>query len=268
MPALPNINYCEHHRFLSLRNSAAEPRQTVPVSELPQPNRVLAGDPIMDSDLQKFNRTFDPLPRKRKKRRRRENGTGLELRAVDQGSDRLALVAVPAETDSDLEKPIGALDSLAKKKKNRRRREKDASGLVIGEKGADSGLMSEDLIRMAVKRQMKRREEKRRSEERAEVVEVRRELPNGVMAISSPPPPVVKNSSNVEQIIDKKIGLGFPDGPPQMRRRFRSKNVEPEPVGSVKVCLIFYYLLEFLSFLHNSADFQVNIGFFFCPEVS
>ncbi|XP_020258330.1 lysine-specific demethylase JMJ25-like [Asparagus officinalis] len=111
------------------------------------------------------------------------------------------------------------------------------------ERETDADPITEDLLRMAVKRQMERREEreeKKRREEREvqkrseEKIEVRRHLRNGVMAISSP----VNNSSNVVQIIDRKIGLekiglGFNEGS-SFKRRFRSKNAEPEPIGVVK----------------------------------
>ena len=239
MPSLPNISYCEHHRFLALR-AVADSQKTTSDSELPKPNRILDLNLTADLDHERLNRTFDPLPRKRKKRRRRENGVDSELRTVDQGSDRSVMIAVRAETDLDLEKLSRTLDSLATNKK-RRKRKKGASGTkrgkdteMKGEKGTDSDPISKDLIRMAVKRQMERREEKEEKKRSEKQIEVRRNLPNGVMAISSSP---VKNSSNVDQIIDKKIGLGLgSDESCSLRRRFRSKNLEPEPVGLIKVC--------------------------------
>lgn len=86
---------------------------------------------------------------------------------------------------------------------------------------------AEELIRMAIKRRMERRDKRMEKERRTEV---RMDLPNGVMAISSGP---VRVSSKAGEILDRKIGLGFDDDC-LLRRCFRSKNAEPMPIGPVK----------------------------------
>lgn len=216
MQALPNASYCEYHRFFSTPK-AADSQKAVTDSGLLKPH------PYSDSDTEKLNRTFDPLPRRRKrrkKRRRTDHGVNSELQVVNQSSDRSVVIALQPKLDSDPEKPNRTFDPLVEKENK-----------MNGEKQAESDPVSEDLIRMAVKRQLKRREEREEKKRSEKQTEVRRELPNGVMAISPSP---VKNSGNVDQIVDKKIGLGFEEGF-SLRRQFRSKNVEPQPVGLVKV---------------------------------
>lgn len=87
-----------------------------------------------------------------------------------------------------------------------------------------------ELMEMAIKRQMERRG-KRMGKERE--TEVRVELPNGVMAISSTPAGPTRVPDNAGGIVDRKFGLGFGDGC-LSKRRFRSKNAEPMPVVPVK----------------------------------
>lgn len=88
-----------------------------------------------------------------------------------------------------------------------------------------------DLIRTFLQRQMERRRSRELEEEgRDGDRELTRDLPNGTMAISS--------SSSSRQIGNAgscEVKLGVVSPSPVTRRCFRSKNIEPLPVGSMQV---------------------------------
>lgn len=89
---------------------------------------------------------------------------------------------------------------------------------------------------------MERREKKKGEAEGQ--TEVTRDLPNGVMTISLTP---ARDSGNAGPPLDRKLGF---DRDPFLRRYIRSKNVEPLPVGPLKVDFVvyafFYGLLNLL----------------------
>lgn len=90
---------------------------------------------------------------------------------------------------------------------------------------------TEELISVALRRQMERREEREETEGRTEVT---RDLPNGVMTISLTSARV---SGNAGPPFVRKLGY---DQGPFLRRCIRSKNVEPLPVGPLKVDFLLY----------------------------
>lgn len=73
------------------------------------------------------------------------------------------------------------------------------------------------------------------SEEDEEEEELTRELPNGVMAISPVPSPSPRNYNNVGGNCDVKVGV---DTGVIRRRCFRSKNIEPVPIGTMQVLIV------------------------------
>lgn len=245
MPAHRTTGLCKLHLSAS-RREMANSQDKVMDSELQNPNRVVdsATDPYPD-----------PLPKRRRRRRRRENGEESELREADHSSDQpVEMPMQQAEAVSDSEKLDQPLNLLVRKK--RRRRKKDIETMGGKETGPDP--ISEDLIRMAVKRQMERREKREEKRKREKRVEVRRELPNGVMEISSDPARV---PCNVNGIVDRKLGLGFSEGN-ALRRRFRSKNVEPESVGVIKVWWNFsWFLVNFIVLIVKFVYFCVYRSF-------
>lgn len=117
--------------------------------------------------------------------------------------------------------------TLSSFKTNKKRNKKEGKAEISEESEAEFDPIAHDLMRIAVKRQMEKIEKKLRQEKESEV---RKELPNGVMAISPSP---ITFSSNTVHALDNKIGLVVGDNF-LMQRRFRSKNVEPEPIAVVK----------------------------------
>ncbi|KAK9267837.1 hypothetical protein L1049_010273 [Liquidambar formosana] len=85
-----------------------------------------------------------------------------------------------------------------------------------------------ELIRMFLRRQVERR--KKRELEAEDEGELMRDLPNGLMAIS--PPPARQQFGNAGPFCEVKIGI---DSGSFTRRCFRSKNIEPLPIGSLQV---------------------------------
>lgn len=90
--------------------------------------------------------------------------------------------------------------------------------------------LARELVRMVVKREVEKRKE---AEEETEGDMMRR-LPNGIMVISQSPARPHRDVSNAAPLYDVKVGVDSGYAP---RRRFRSKNIEPSPFGSVKVNL-------------------------------
>ena len=68
--------------------------------------------------------------------------------------------------------------------------------------------------------------------------ELVRELPNGLMAISQAP--LQHHIDNAGSQIKLGVDLGSDSGP---QRCFRSKNIEPLPIGSLQVFFIFQFQL-------------------------
>lgn len=121
------------------------------------------------------------------------------------------------------------------------------------------GNLQSELIRMVLKRDLekkKKEEEKKKSnsvsavrkkrtkkdeidmEEDSDGEELTRELPNGVMAISPAPSLSPRNFSNGGANYNLKVGV---DTGVVRQRSFRSKNIEPLPIGTMQV-LIFSQL--------------------------
>lgn len=96
--------------------------------------------------------------------------------------------------------------------------------------------LARELVRMVVKREVEKRKEAE------EVVEgdMMRRLPNGVMVISQSPARTRRDFGNAAPLYDVKVGVDPGYAP---RRRFRSKNIEPSPIGSVQVNLSFVFCL-------------------------
>lgn len=98
-----------------------------------------------------------------------------------------------------------------------------------------------ELIRMVLKREVEKSTEKRRKDKEEVIVEdeseeeLTRDLPNGLMAISSSPSPSPRRGSgNVgsDSPCRVKTGADFQAVP---QRRFRSKNSETIPIGKLQV---------------------------------
>ncbi|XP_039131289.1 uncharacterized protein LOC120267681 [Dioscorea cayenensis subsp. rotundata] len=101
------------------------------------------------------------------------------------------------------------------------------------EKRRKRGGAMDELVRVAVRRQVKRSEERRKrgkTSKEAKGKEVVINLPNGVMAISPTP---LKGLGNADPPLDQKLGLGFNGADFSSQRRFRSKNLEPVPIQSI-----------------------------------
>ena len=93
-----------------------------------------------------------------------------------------------------------------------------------------------ELIRVFLQRQVERRKMRRLIQNiEGELV---RELPNGLMAISQAP--LQHHIDNAGSQIKLGVDLGSDSGP---QRCFRSKNIEPLPIGSLQVFFIFQFQL-------------------------
>ncbi|PKI58528.1 hypothetical protein CRG98_021089 [Punica granatum] len=88
--------------------------------------------------------------------------------------------------------------------------------------------LARELVRMVVTREV----EKRKETEEGGDGDMMRRLPNGIMVISQSPARPSRNSCNAGTFLDVKVGANPGIAP---RRRFRSKNIEPVPIGSVQV---------------------------------
>ncbi|KAJ0966031.1 hypothetical protein J5N97_027169 [Dioscorea zingiberensis] len=112
--------------------------------------------------------------------------------------------------------------------KGKRRAAAQVAGDQPSEKKRKRGSAMEELVRMAVKRQLKKSEERKKKGRTSKEVVIN--LPNGVMAISPTPS---KGVGNADPPLDKKLGLGLDETDLPPRRRFRSKNLEPVPIQSI-----------------------------------
>lgn len=121
------------------------------------------------------------------------------------------------------------------------------------------GNLQLELIRMVLKRDLekKKKETKKKTSDSASAAkkkkkktkndemdmeeeensegELTRELPNGVMAISPAQSPSPRNFGNVGANCHVKVGV---DTGVVRRRRFRSKNIEPLPIGTMQVLTV------------------------------
>lgn len=141
-------------------------------------------------------------------------------------------------------------------KKRRKKKEKEKEERVIGESEAldeavkkmklKRGDLQLELIRMVLKREVEKRktchfEDDEDADDCSDTytdgddteTEFTRELPNGLMAVSS----VCSggNSDNAGTSSGVKVGA---EPPVVIKRRFRSKNIEPTPIGAVQVVIL------------------------------
>ncbi|XP_057961547.1 lysine-specific demethylase JMJ28 isoform X2 [Malania oleifera] len=148
----------------------------------------------------------DSLKLQRKRRRKVNRDAAFQNRAIRaNGVEKLA-------KRKKRKRPVGAseaLDGALKKMKLRK------------------GDLQLDLIRTCLQRQVERRRG-RELQENSEG-ELVRDLPNGLMAISSTPLPRHIGNASSSEI---KVGI---DSSPFTRRRFRSKNIAPMPIGSMQI---------------------------------
>jgi len=149
---------------------------------------------------------------------------------------------------------------LGKSKRKRVMGEAEAMDEAVKKMKLKRGDLQLDLIRMVLKREVEKRKRLPNSNNKkksnggfSEFVgeELTRVLPNGIMAISPPSP----TTSNVSSPCDVKVG----EEPISMiKRRFRSKNIEPLPIGKMQVteslnfdtlCLCIHFVSLFTLFI-------------------
>lgn len=129
---------------------------------------------------------------------------------------------------------------LGKSKGKRVMDESDAVDEAVKKMKLKRGDLQLDLINLALKREVeksKRLPKKKRKKKKdnshkgfGDFVgeELTKVLPNGIMAISPPSP----TTSDVSSPCDVKVGV---EPIPLTKRRFRSKNIEPMPIGKMQV---------------------------------
>ncbi|KAJ4976463.1 hypothetical protein NE237_001569 [Protea cynaroides] len=121
-------------------------------------------------------------------------------------------------------------ENLAKLLKRKRAvRVADALVKTLKKMKSKKGNLQLELIRVFLRRQMERKK-KRSSEGSNNGEELMRDLPNGLMAISPAP---VRDFGNAVSSFDGKLGLDSFGS--FTRRCFRSKNIEPLPVGPLQI---------------------------------
>ncbi|KNA17598.1 hypothetical protein SOVF_078740, partial [Spinacia oleracea] len=139
----------------------------------------------------------------------------------EQGRLRQMKITVPEE----LKLQRGDGGEKAEKKLKRKRE------LEILENNSDKGMkrMKAELIRVFLRREIL--ESTKKSEKRpGDSGEVTRDLPFGLMAI--PPAPATQFLDNADSL---GIKIGAHCSNSLVTRRFRSKNIEPPPIGTLKV---------------------------------
>ncbi|KAK6932468.1 WRC domain [Dillenia turbinata] len=125
------------------------------------------------------------------------------------------------------------LKSIMMKKKKKKKKKKRAMEVLEGLIRAlkEMKLRKDDLqlelIRIFLRRQVERC--KQRDLEKPNEGELIRDLPYGLMTISSPTSPFL---TGIDSFCNVKLGI---DSSCFTRRCFRSKNIEPLPIGSLKV---------------------------------
>ncbi|XP_043689947.1 lysine-specific demethylase JMJ25-like [Telopea speciosissima] len=142
-------------------------------------------------------------------------------------------LAVSVRKDFDFQNlgiPVKGQSNLAKVLKRKRAvRVADSLVKILKKMKSKKGDLQLELIRMFLRRQMERKK-KRSSEGSNNGEELMRDLPNGLMAISPTP---VRDFGNAVSSFDGKLGL---DSYASFTRRcFRSKNIEPLPVGPLQI---------------------------------
>lgn len=139
---------------------------------------------------------------------------------------------------------LGSLENARKMGKNKKRKRKRGEEEVIQANGESiKGLkkMKTELIRSFLKREIERSTKRGKKSSSATAVGsngsgeeknkgVTRDLPYGLMAI--PPPPSKIQSLDNAGSLTVKLGVSQPFS--LVNRRFRSKNVQPPPIGALK----------------------------------
>lgn len=170
-----------------------------------------------------------------------------------------AELGIRAQKVNKLSKPV--MKRKMKKKKSVRVSDSEALDETLRKMKLKKGNLQLELIRMVLKRDLEKKKKNSKksnsasvkkmrnqkknsktkqneihmeenSEEDEEEEELTRELPNGVMAISPVPSPSPRNYNNVGGNCDVKVGV---DTGVIRRRCFRSKNIEPVPIGTMQV---------------------------------
>lgn len=155
------------------------------------------------------------------KKRVMEGKTLCEIH-YEQGRLRQKRITVPEELKIQRGEGVEKVEKRMKKKRE----------LEILENNSDKGMkrMKAELIRVFLRREIM--ESTKKSEKRVnDSGEVTKDLPFGSMAIPPAPP---------AQFLDNAASLGIKIGAPHcsnplVTRRFRSKNIEPTPISSLKV---------------------------------
>ncbi|XP_042520675.1 lysine-specific demethylase JMJ25-like [Macadamia integrifolia] len=125
--------------------------------------------------------------------------------------------------------PKGKANLAKVLKRTRAVRVADSLIKILKKMKSKKGDLQLELIRVFLRRQMERKK-KRTSEGSNNGREFMRDLPNGLMAISPAP---VRDFGNAVLSFDGKLGL---DSYASFTRRcFRSKNIEPLPVGPLQI---------------------------------
>lgn len=173
-----------------------------------------------------------------------------------------AELGIRAQKVNKLSKPV--MKRKMKKKKSVRVSDSEALDETLRKMKLKKGNLQLELIRMVLKRDLEKKKKNSKksnsasvkkmrnqkknsktkqneihmeenSEEDEEEEELTRELPNGVMAISPVPSPSPRNYNNVGGNCDVKVGV---DTGVIRRRCFRSKNIEPVPIGTMQVLIV------------------------------
>nr|ADQ37351.1 unknown [Arabidopsis lyrata] len=186
--------------------------------------RALEGKKMCEAhhSQQSLKRSKKKVPESSKLVRSRRGGDEATSSAIEPNESRIRAIRLGKSKRKRVMGEAEAMDEAVKKMKLKR------------------GDLQLDLIRMVLKREVEKRtrlpdtKKKKKKENNnggfGEFVgeELTRVLPNGIMAISPPSP----TTSNVSSPCDVKVG----EEPISMtKRRFRSKNIEPLPVGKMQV---------------------------------
>lgn len=138
--------------------------------------------------------------------------------------------------DSESRSPAIRVKRVEKSAKTAKRRDSvrvsEALDKALKKMKLKKGDLQLELIRVFLQRQVERRKRRRSIQDiEGELV---RELPNGLMAISQAP--FQQHTDNAGSQTKLDVDLSSDSVP---RRCFRSKNIEPLPIGSLQVCFIF-----------------------------
>ncbi|KAK4252742.1 hypothetical protein QN277_014351 [Acacia crassicarpa] len=176
----------------------------------------------------------EKVPESLKLQRKRKNGSN------DSKNDAFVLDNVEIRALN-----IGKKANLIKKRPKFWDSSEAVDAHPVKKKALKQGGMQLELIRIVLKREIEKRKKKQRKNKKEEEEEegggelihysegereLTRELPNGVMAISSASTP--QDYNNVSSYCDVKVGIDHKAITP---RYFRSKNVEKLPAGKLQV---------------------------------